>query len=88
MKFTQLNNFSKNIMLGGCVMSSYSFFVVFAFIFYYLFRKLVDQSLPIIPIIYSYKGIDDVINAVEIAIVTFVGGLIGYFIYWIIHLIS
>ncbi len=75
-------------MLGGCIMSSYSFFVIFAFIFYYLFRKLVDPSLPINPIIYSYKGADDVINAIEMAIVTLFGGLIGYFIYWIIHLIS
>ncbi|WP_425446636.1 hypothetical protein [Dethiothermospora halolimnae] len=68
-------------------MSSYYFFFVFAFLVYYLFRKFVDTSLPLIPIIHSYKSADDVINAIEMLIILFIGGILGFFFHWLINLI-
>ncbi|WP_425449844.1 hypothetical protein [Dethiothermospora halolimnae] len=68
-------------------MSSYYFFLSFAFLFYYLFRKFVDTSLPLIPIIYSYKNADDVINTIEIFIILFIGGILGFFFHWLLNLV-
>lgn len=67
-------------------MNSYFFFIFFAFLFYYLFRKFVDESLPLLPIINSYKNADDVFDSIIIFVVMFIGGLFGYFVHWITSL--
>lgn len=65
--------------------SFYFFSIFFAFLFYYLFRKFLDDSLPLLPIIYYYKNIDDVINGIEIVISMTAGAYFGYFVYWLIN---